>query len=144
MAWGPRLVFKDIETYLSYLFFLCGLSLWGQTLCVAVLTDNGPSLWAGTDRQSLDMVSPPTSFHVSTIVKALQDPQILCGLTCAGTSHTCVGAHSTHTCAIIIMHAPHAPTTDYVGLSSPCLIRLRLWCGIPWSLRNTVLGNEAQ
>lgn len=42
------------------------------------------------------------------------------------------------------MHAPHTSTTDYVVLSSPHFIRLCLWCGIPWSLRNTVLGNETE
>lgn len=47
-----------------------------------------------------------------------------------------------HTCTQWLMHAPHTSTTDYVVLSSPHFIRLCLWCGVPWSLRNTVLGNE--
>lgn len=56
--------------------------------------------------------------------------------------HTCVSEQIQHTCTQYLMHAPHTSTTDHVVLSSPHFIRPRLWCGIPWSLRNTVLGKE--
>lgn len=56
----------------------------------------------------------------------------------------CVSEHIQHACTRCLMHAPHTSTTDYVVLSSCRFIRLRLWCGIPWSLRNTVLGNETE
>lgn len=58
--------------------------------------------------------------------------------------YRCASEHIQHTCTQCLMHAPHTSTTDYVVLSSPHFIRLRLWCGIPWSLRNTVLGNETE
>lgn len=43
-----------------------------------------------------------------------------------------------------LMQAPHTSTADYVVLSSHRFICLHLWCGIPWSRRNTVLGKETE
>lgn len=85
--------------------------------------------------------SHPGSFHVSTRLKASYDPKVLCGLTCSSSSHA---PTVSHTYMQYLMHAPHTSSRLCFFLSSPLFIRLLLWCGIPWSPRNTVLGNKTE
>lgn len=56
----------------------------------------------------------------------------------------CVSEHIQHMCESFLMHAPHTSTTDRLGLSSHCFIRLSLWCERPRSPTDAVLGNETE
>lgn len=110
---------------------------------IAEWLGDGPSVWEEMAIQLYNTDSLPAAFmcqHQSKlhqISKSWLDWPV-------PAHRTCMSKHVRHTCTQYLMHAPHTSTTDYVILSSPHFIRLRLWCGIPWSLRNTVLGNETE
>lgn len=104
---------------------------------------NGPSMWAEIDAHWCNIESHPAAFMCQQQSKLHKIPKS-CVNWPVPAHHTCVSEHIQHTCTQYLMHAPHTSTTDYVVLSSPHFIRLRLWCGIPWSLMNTVLGNETE
>lgn len=101
--------------------------------------DNGPSMWAEMGLQS------SKKWICQQQSKLRKIPKILCGLTCASSSRACTCVCPVqHARTRYLMHAPHTSTADYVVLSSRRFIRLRLWCGIPWSGRNTVPGKETE